>query len=355
MEGGGSSVDFVLVFLVSAALALGLTPLVRSGALRFGVVKRPVERSMHRVPVPHAGGLAIAAAVFVPFLYFAHKVPGAQGLIAGAIIILAFGVWDDLKVLSAKTKLAGQVLAAAAFALGGGQVVWLTNPFGHLVYLGNWGILVSILWVVAVMNTINLVDGLDGLAGGLSAIAAFALALIALHEGPRDVALGGLALAGACTGFLRYNFSPASIFMGDTGSQFLGFALGALAILGSAKDATAITLGGPMLALAIPIFDTGFAIMRRVRARLPIHLPDRGHLHHRLVDSGVSQKRAVLVLYAVAAIFGGAGVILVDVPSRIGFGVAAVLFAGALVFTLRSCVTPRTKVSVRQAGEEVSR
>lgn len=355
MEGGAFSVVFVMVFVVSAVLALVLTPLVRNGALRFGVVKRPVERSMHRVPVPHAGGLAIAASVFVPFVFFAHKVPGAQGLIAGAVIILAFGLWDDLKVLSAKTKLLGQLLAATAFALGGGQVDWLTNPFGHFVYLGHWGILVSVIWVVAVMNTINLIDGLDGLAGGLSAIAAFALAMIALHEGPRDVALGGLALAGACAGFLRYNFSPASIFMGDTGSQFLGFALGALAILGSTKDATAITLGGPMLALAIPIFDTGFAIMRRMRARLPLHMPDRGHLHHRLVDSGASQKRAVLLLYGVAAIFGGAGVVLVDVPSRIGFIVAAVLFAGALVFVLRSCFVPRTRVSVHRTGEEVSR
>lgn len=317
-------------FVVPLVLALLLTPKVRSFVLRKGLLKEPVARAMHEQAMPHLGGLAIAAAFLSALALFDRSLPDFGGFLLGAAVILVVGIVDDIYDIRPWTKFLGQVVAAALLALTGVKVVWLTNPMGGSLSMGMWGIPVTIFWVVAVVNTINLIDGLDGLAAGVTAVASLAMAVVALHQHVPSVMLAGLMLAGSAIGFLRYNFHPASIFMGDTGAMFLGYTLAALAVMGTAKDATTITLAAPVLALALPIFDTGFAIFRRVWEGRPLGSADRSHIHHRLVDLGLGHRGSVVVLYVVAGVFATASVLLVELPSVVGWFVALALVALAV-------------------------
>jgi UDP-GlcNAc:undecaprenyl-phosphate GlcNAc-1-phosphate transferase len=325
-------------FFVALLVTLALTPVVRAAGIRLGLLKAPAERTMHTAPMPHLGGVAMAAAFVAAVVLFDGRLPHLDGYLLGAAVALGVGLVDDIRSIRPSVKLLGQVVAALVLALSGVRVAWITNPTGGPVAVGAFGIPLTVFWVVAVMNTVNLIDGLDGLAGGVTVIASLAMSAVALHQHAMAAAVAGFGLAGAALGFLRYNFYPASIFMGDTGSNFLGYTLAALAVLGTAKDATTITLAAPVLALALPIFDTGFAIFRRVRQGRPIGEPDRGHIHHRLVDLGLGHRRAVLILYLVAAVFALASVLLVDLPSRVGIVVAALAVLVVLAIAGRSGV-----------------
>ena len=300
---------------VAAVVALISTPVVRSLAFRIGAVDVPKDnRRMHDHPIPRMGGLAIFFGFLLSVLVFLPLTLQLRSMLLGAVVIVILGIFDDIYALSAKLKFMVQIFAALLAVLGGNQITVLSNinifssePYWELGWLSYP---ITVLWIVAITNAVNLIDGLDGLACGVSTISSMTLLVIALIVSEPDVAILTAALAGACIGFLPYNLNPAKIFMGDTGSTFLGFILATVSVQGLFKFYTIISFAVPFLMLALPIFDTCFAILRRVsRGQSPM-APDRGHIHHRLIDMGFSQKQAVAVLYVISAILGLSAVVL---------------------------------------------
>ena len=304
---------FGLAFVLSA----GLTPWVRRYALNHGIVDAPVAgRKIHSREVAYLGGVAIFAAFVITVMIFLPMSRRLAGLLLGCLILVMVGVIDDIRDLSPGVKLAGQFLAAGVALAGGIGITNVTNPFGGAIDL-TWGRMnfdllgahfhilpianaLSMIWMVGLANTINFLDGLDGLACGISGIAAvvmFGLAAAPPVSQPA-VALLAIILAGAALGFLPYNFFPAKIFMGDSGAYFLGLTLAMLSIYSGAKLATAA------LVLGFPIVDALWAATRRLAKRTSPFRADRQHFHHLLLDAGMSQRQAVLTLYAVAAVFG---------------------------------------------------
>ncbi len=314
---------YVAAFLTALIASLIATPAMRSLALRFGMLAKPSRRSVHSKPTPYLGGVAIYLAFALStFLFLGVDRPEVMGLFIGGFLMVALGTLDDLRPLSPKVKLLGQVVCAAVVTGFGVQVAWVTNPFGGMFHIGALAVPVTVLWIVAVTNVVNLIDGLDGLAAGISSIAALTLLFVALRAGQAHVVLLTAALAGSSLGFLPYNFNPAKIFMGDAGSMFLGFALGAVAVEGTLKTVTLAALSVAILALGLPIFDTSFAIVRRVLKGRPFHQADREHIHHRLLRLGLNQRQAVLLMYLVSAALGVGAVLL----TRLQVGPALLLF-----------------------------
>lgn len=301
-----------LVFLLALILALFLTPPVRRLAIRLGALDRPVSRSVHTHPIPRLGGLAMVGAFLLPLVLtqgFADET--VRGVVAGTLVLVVLGWLDDTRGLKPGVKFLGQTLAAVLLVALGTSIDWVTDPWhGGMFFLGAWGYPLTVFWVVAIINVVNLIDGLDGLAAGISAIAATTLMVVAWQQGQALAAVMAAGLAGSALGFLRYNFNPARIFMGDTGSMFLGFVLAAISVDGALKSTAALALAVPVLALGLPIFDTFFAIVRRYLNGQPIYLPDKGHLHHRLLDLGLTQRQAVLVMYSIAALLGLSAVLI---------------------------------------------
>lgn len=322
---------YIVAFIIAVAVAYFATPHVKELAIKAGAMDTPNERKVHREPIPRMGGLAIyfgvVAAVFIS-MKINHQI---LGIFLGGSIMLAVGIIDDIKQLSAKTKLAGQILAAMALIVFGVRIEWLTNPFGPMIYLDYLSIPVTILWIVAVTNTVNLIDGLDGLAAGVSSIASITILFVALQQNLWMVALLTAAIAGSALGFLFHNFNPAKIFMGDTGSLFLGYMLAAVSIMGAVKGAATIALFVPIVALGLPIMDTAFAIIRRYHHGVPIFRPDKGHLHHRLLAMGLSQKQVVLSMYVVSGLLGLSAIILSEVSQLYAFLIFIAIAAVSVV------------------------
>ena len=274
---------------------------------------------MHTHPIPRLGGLAIIFGFTVAVLCF-YRAPSRRIIASfiGAGIIAAMGVVDDIKALDAKPKFLIQILAACIVVIGGNlKIDVLTNPnfLSENPYwiLPDWvSIPVTILWIVFITNAVNFIDGLDGLAAGVSAIMSVSLVFIALRVGEYPVALLGISLMGACFGFLPYNFNPAKIFMGDTGSTFLGFLLATMSIQGVFKSYAIISFAVPLLILGLPLFDAVFAMLRRISKGQSPMKADRGHLHNRLIDMGFSQKQTVFILYAISGVLGITAVVLAE-------------------------------------------
>ena len=306
---------------VSFLIALILTPVVRNLAVRMGAVDDPkrdkdTERRMHTHPIPRMGGLAIFLGFLLATLVFLPMTPQLRRILLGAVVIVVMGIFDDIYDLPAKGKLIVQIIAALIVAVGkdGMVIEALSNPniFSSDPYwvLGWLSYPITVVWVVGMTNAVNLIDGLDGLACGVSSISSLTLLVIALLLGEPQVAIMVAALAGGCLGFLPYNMNPAKIFMGDTGSTFLGYVLACISIQGLFKMYTLISFVVPFLLFGLPIFDTCFAFIRRIaHGQSPMHA-DRSHVHHRLIDMGFSQKQAVAVLYVITAILGLSAVVL---------------------------------------------
>ena len=316
-----SSVELSVIGAVAAALfaaavvAFITTPVVRSLAFKVGAVDVPRDnRRMHKHPIPRMGGLAIFFGFILSALIFIPLTTPLRGMLLGAVVIVILGIFDDIYALPAMPKFLIQILAALIAVLMGNRIDILSNPniFSSDPYwvLGWLSIPISVIWIVGITNAVNLIDGLDGLACGVSTISSMTLLVIALTVSEPDVAVLTAALAGACIGFLPYNLNPAKIFMGDTGSTFLGFILAVVSIQGLFKSYAIISFAVPFLMLGLPIFDTCFAIFRRVSHGQSPMAPDRGHIHHRLIDMGFSQKQAVAVLYVISAILGLSAVLL---------------------------------------------
>lgn len=306
----------LVAFFLSGILSFLLTPPVKKLAYRIGAIDVPKDgRRMHKRPTPRLGGLAIFGGFLVAAIVTGHITPQRLWILAGAAVIVVLGIFDDRNALSAKFKFVVQIVAAAIPVIFGNlRIAMFTNPFlfSDSLYwnLGALSIPITILWIVAITNAVNLIDGLDGLAVGVSSIASMTMLAVALFIGETEIAVILAALAGACVGFMPYNLNPASIFMGDTGSTFLGYMLATLSIQGLFKVYALISFAVPFLILGLPIFDTAFAILRRVLSgRSPLS-PDRGHVHHRLIDMGFNQKQAVAILYVISVVLGLIAVVL---------------------------------------------
>ena len=293
--------------VVALVIVVLLTPAVGGMARLLGVVDQPGGRRLNRSSVPRLGGLALFFGIFVPALAFLPLGSETRGLLLGAAVATTVGAIDDFRGLAWWEKLGGQLGAAAIPTVFGIWVQNFTFPVLGAHSLPEWvGVPLTILWIVAIMNMVNFLDGLDGLAAGVCGISGFTFCLIALSLGRPEPAILAAIVFGACLGFLRHNFYPARIFMGDSGALLLGFTLGALAIQGLLKTAAVATLLFPLLVLAVPIIDTSFVVAKRLKYGQPVYAADRHHLHHRFLNIGYSQRRAALTMWAWCAVLAGA-------------------------------------------------
>jgi len=327
VEGRPEPILALIAFVVAAALAWLLVPAAEGIARRIGAIDHPNERSLHTLPTPKLSGLAILLAVVVAGALFLPWVALTHALLAGAIVIALVGVADDLWDLPAAAKLLGQAAAAAIPVFNGVQVASFSVPFlGRLdlasvdllspPLVGNvqLGHMLTIVGIVAVINMINLIDGVDGLAAGVCVISATALAVVALSLSRTSAGVLAALTAGGALGFLRHGFPPASSFMGDTGSNLLGYLLGAIAVQGALKANAVVALFFPLVILAVPILDTGFVVAKRIKYRRPIHRADRWHFHHRMANVGFSQRRTLAYLYGWTLVMAGLALALRFVP-----------------------------------------
>lgn len=334
--------SLILCFSIAFFVSLASTPAVKTFACKVGAIDVPDgKRRVHKSPIPRLGGLAIFLGFMCAVISLVDIDNQVRGILIGSIIIVAIGIVDDIKQLKALIKLIVQIIAAVIVVCHDVKISALTVPTfivdtGYLP-LGWFSVPITVLWIVAVTNAVNLIDGLDGLAVGVSSIATFSLFFIAILAGEPTVALIAAALAGGCLGFLPYNFNPAKIFMGDTGSTFLGFILSTICIQGLFKGYAVISFIIPFLILGLPLFDTSVAILRRIHNKKPIMGADRGHLHHKLIDMGFSQKQTVAILYVIAMLLGLSAVVLVERGAQTAFLLVSVvllmLFFGSKVIT----------------------
>lgn len=349
-----------IVFGLALALCWALTPLVRRFALRNGFVDHPVVRSMHSEPKPYLGGLAMYVAFAVAVVAGGGlSDPKVVGILTGGGLIVLLGMVDDRIRLSPKVKFLGQIVAAAMLVyLFDVRIDYIHSPLGdRFVHFGHFAGPITIVWVVAFVNVVNLIDGLDGLAAGISSIAALTLLLVSLQQGFTGAIVLTAALAGAAIGFLRWNFNPAKIFMGDAGAMFLGFTLAAVSVHGVLKTTVTIGVIVPVLALALPILDTAFAIVRRVAAGRSIGEADKDHLHHRLLRLGLSHRNTVLVMWAISAWLGLSAVAVTEVSLVqalfiVGIVIIAILFGAMKIGLLDLSSTPTVAPSTEQKSAE---
>jgi UDP-GlcNAc:undecaprenyl-phosphate GlcNAc-1-phosphate transferase len=303
--------------IAACVIVILLTPAVGGMARILGVVDRPERRRLNVNPIPRLGGLAIFFGIFVPALAFLELGPETRGVLLGAAVATVVGAIDDFRGLQPGWKLAGQIVAASIPPLFGVWIDHFTFPFVGVVDLpAAVGVAVTMFWIVAVMNMVNFLDGMDGLAAGVCGIAAATFAILSLSLGKTDPAILSAIVAGACLGFLRHNFFPARIFMGDSGALGLGFLLAALSVQGLLKTASTVVLFLPLLVLALPIIDTSFVVARRVKHGQRISLADQAHLHFRFLRRGYSQRRAALTMWAWCATLAGAGLATRFIPFR---------------------------------------
>jgi UDP-GlcNAc:undecaprenyl-phosphate/decaprenyl-phosphate GlcNAc-1-phosphate transferase len=307
-------VDALLAALVAAAVTAVLTPPVGRLARRLGAVDEPRDRGLSRRLTPLLGGVAIFAGVLVATVAFIPMGSTYRAILVGAAIITVVGAVDDVIDLHPALKLAGQAGAVVVPVSAGVTVGSFTLPVVHRVELGGLGGPLTVLGLVAVVNVVNFSDGVDGLAAGVGAIAAASFAIIAFDLGKASAAVLAAIVAGAALGFLVHNFHPASVFMGDCGSNLLGYLLGAVIVEGSLKTNALIALIGPLVVLAVPFLDTGFVLAKRLKYGRPVYRADRWHFHHRMADIGFSQRRTVLYLYAWMLAMAGLAVALRFVP-----------------------------------------
>ena len=326
--------DISIAFLLAFITAFVVTPYTIRLANKVGAIDIPEKRRINEEPRPRLGGIAVIIGFLVSCIYlltimtlektfnpfgeeqYFHKL---IGLLLGIIILAIFCYIDDVKGLPALVKLLGQTIAAVVVVSFGTKIDNLTIPFLEQTLDINNSIYIYILsvgWIIGITNAINLIDGLDGLSSGITLISCFSLIIVfTMNQSPIIAIILITALAGAIVGFLPYNFNPAKTFIGDTGAQFLGFSLAVISILGTAKTYTLLVLISPLIILALPICDTVFAIIRRIikgRSIKAVFAPDTGHLHHKLMKKGYTQKQAVLILYGISACLGMFAIILLE-------------------------------------------
>ncbi|MBP1926399.1 UDP-GlcNAc:undecaprenyl-phosphate GlcNAc-1-phosphate transferase [Sedimentibacter acidaminivorans] len=325
-----------IAFFSALIISFLLTPLARKLAFKVGALDIPKDaRKIHNKPMPYFGGIAIYVAIMACMFVYMPQDETNISIMIGATIIVLTGIIDDMYGMPAKIKLIMQIVAAAIAIKGGVKIHFITNPLSNtgMSLLRDFTIPITLFWIVGITNTINLIDGLDGLASGVASIAATTLLFTAAIKGYDFIVMQCAIIAGASLGFLPFNFNPAKIFMGDTGSLLLGYMLAVTAILGMVKSVAAVTLVVPIFALGLPIFDTTFAIIRRFINKKPIMEADKDHLHHKLMGKGLNQRQTVLVMYLISMMLGLAAVIVSDSDPAtgiivVGFVIVIVLYLG---------------------------
>jgi UDP-GlcNAc:undecaprenyl-phosphate GlcNAc-1-phosphate transferase len=351
--------------LIAFGIVVLLTPAVGGMARLLGVVDRPDERRVNRRPIPRLGGLAIFLGIIVPSLAFLDLSGEMRGILLGAAVACVVGAVDDFRGLDPVPKLAGQVVAAAIPTVFGVWVDHFTLPLLGAVDLPGWlGVPLTIVWIVAVMNMVNFLDGLDGLAAGVCGIAGSTYCILALSLGKTDAAVLSAIVAGACIGFLRHNFFPARIFMGDSGALVLGFTLATISVAGLLKTASTVVLFLPLVVLAVPIIDTSFVVAKRLKYRQPIYSADRSHLHHRFLNIGFTQRRAALVMWGWTATLGAAALAVSFIPFREGgewhlldtlivlaIGLAALAYSVYVIYLLEIVKLANPRIRRRERDE----
>lgn len=304
---------YVAAFAVAFVISLVATPFSKKLSVKFNAIDQPRERGMHKEPMPRMGGIAIVLGFMVTILALMPFIPELRtrqfiGFMAGAAIIVAAGVIDDIKGLKPAMKLLFQILAALAVIYSGTRITMASWPYRE--FLTYFDAPLTLLWIIGITNAVNLIDGVDGLAAGVSSIAAISLMALCVLSGSHLAVILTAALAGTCLGFLPRNFSPAEVIMGDTGALFLGYILSVCSIIGVFKSYAVLAVVISVFCLALPVFDTLFAILRRLYNRKPISEADRGHLHHRLIDAGFSHRGAVFILYALSVLCGIVAIVI---------------------------------------------
>lgn len=364
---------FLTVFVTALLISLACTPLAIHLAPKIGAVDIPKdERRMHTKPVPRFGGLAIYLGTMISILIFLPINGQLWGVVISGTLMYLVGVYDDIKGMPPRIKFLAQIICACILYQFSIKITGMTNPFPFGDYLIRFpwalSIVITVLWIVGITNTINLIDGLDGLAAGISMIACLSIAYTAFLHNRMETCMVMLAIAGGALGFLPYNFNPAKIFMGDGGSLFLGFMLASVSITGDTplKSTTVIATIVPMFVLALPIFDTAFAILRRMANKRPIMEADKGHLHHRIMAVGLGQKRTVLTLYSISGIMGVAAILMSIDVEELRFmdrcslwveAVALVVIAATLIFVFldNHKILARQQEAINQAIIELER
>ena len=351
---GGKSVNptehYPLLFLVALLATLLATPLAKCIAQHLGAIDKPDERRINKVPIPRMGGIGIALGLVVavavqvagtkllgwPTVFVPHmQLQGVDYKLLTVAVVIVFltGAIDDVRNLKPRQKLLGQVLAACVAAASGLVIGNVANPFtAELIPIGWLAYPITVVYLVAFTNVINLIDGLDGLAAGITAISCAAMFYLSYEAHQIDAAVLACILAGCCLGFLRYNFNPASIFMGDCGSNMLGFLLGVIALLGVNRVAAATTLIVPLVIAGVPIIDTFAAIVRRRRGHTAISQADTGHIQHRLIKQGFDQKQAALMIYGWSILLAAGAIIMTKVALPLRFVVFILLVGISAVF-----------------------
>jgi len=299
----------IFSLLLTFIMSIMITPFIIKLAKRIGATDAPDERKVHVKVMPRLGGLGIYIAFLVGVLIFIDDYESIAPILIGSFIIVLTGFIDDLYTITPKVKLSGQLLAAIVTVIGGVKINYVTIPIFDRIEFGFWAIPVTVIWIIAITNAINLIDGLDGLAAGISSIALITISILSITMDNPLTALLGTLLLGSTLGFLVYNFHPAKIFMGDTGSLLLGYLISTFSIMGLFKNVTILSLIIPVIILAVPIIDTFFAIIRRWVNKKPLSAPDKMHLHHRLIHLGYSHKQTVLLIYLLSILFSIAAIL----------------------------------------------
>lgn len=353
--------EYGVLFAVAAVVTIALTPLARKLAIKLDAIDYPSARRVNMLPIPRMGGVAIFGGILAalavagfgvyafgwvdPFIDYNGIEVNYWGVLLGTVLIFLVGAVDDVVDLNPKAKMLGQIVAACVVAGSGLLFSSIHNPIGEGYIEFGWvAYPLTVFYLVAFANVINLIDGLDGLAAGITGISAITILLFAVLTGRFDAALFSVILVGVCAGFLKSNFFPASIFMGDSGALLLGFSLGAISLFAVARSALFVSLLVPILAAGVPILDTFFAIVRRKREHRPIDEADKGHIHHRLMRAGFSQRATVLIMWAWTALLAACGVIITWADNLVRIP----------IFLIACAVTAYAIVKLRLLGDALS-
>lgn len=353
--------EYGVLFAVAAVVTIALTPLARKLAIKLDAIDYPSARRVNMLPIPRMGGVAIFGGILAalavagfgvyafgwvdPFIDYNGIEVNYWGVLLGTVLIFLVGAVDDVVDLNPKAKMLGQIVAACVVAASGLLFSSIHNPFGEGYIEFGWvAYPLTVFYLVAFTNVINLIDGLDGLAAGITGISAITILLFAVLTGRFDAALFSVILVGVCAGFLKSNFFPASIFMGDSGALLLGFSLGVISLFAVARSALFVSLLVPILAAGVPILDTFFAIVRRKREHRPIDEADKGHIHHRLMRAGFSQRATVLIMWAWTALLAACGVIITWADTLVRIP----------IFLIACAVTAYAIVKLRLLGDALS-
>lgn len=329
--------EIIYMIVIPFLFVLAITPFIKRVAKHIGAMDIPNERKVHKVPIPRLGGLGIYMGFILGYILFGTMSLKMNAILIGSFIIIVTGIVDDINPIPAKIKFLFQITAASVVAFYGNILLSDLSAFGFYIEFGIFSYPITILFIVSIINCINLIDGLDGLAAGLSSIYFITIGIVIvgwMHTFGLDAVITFVML-GSTLGFLCHNFNPAKIFMGDSGSMFLGYMIAVIALLGF-KNVTLTTLLVPICLLAIPIMDTLFAIIRRVINKKPIGEPDKKHLHHQLLNLNISHRNTVLIIYFVDILFAGAMLVYMLYDRMVGVILYSILFIIVLIFVLKT-------------------